>query len=168
MHRLLALVSMTGLMTMVAVSEAAAEPVPIVSTATFHYDARPLATWSTHRFVITNRGSAPATLQQRNLKNYLDYSIDPAHDTCFTTEPLAPGESCRFDVVFHPATQGVRDGSVTWVFESGPVTVTLVGVGSDALGAGQFGSITAGGRQVAAVVSTGLQRAAVRVPNVAL
>ena len=76
---------------------------------------------------VTNRGTVAVVLSSRSTNNPSEFAA--VNDTCFTLDPLEPGESCTSDARFAPVDEGPSTGSLTWNFtRQGTATAVSAGI----------------------------------------
>jgi hypothetical protein len=108
-----------------------AVPVLDVSPSVVEFSAQPVGTGSAPQVVIvSNTGNAPLTFGSIAITGEFAIVAAPggaAPAACPVT--LGAGESCRIDVVFHPAAFNGREGSLTIATDAGTFALRLFGTG---------------------------------------
>jgi hypothetical protein len=113
----------TGLSTAAAVLD--------VSPSVVDFTAQPVDTDSqAQQVIVTNSGNAPLSFGSIGISGEFRMVAAPEGATplsCPVT--LAPGASCRIDIVFHPTGFNLREGLLTLASDGGNVSVHLAGTG---------------------------------------
>jgi hypothetical protein len=113
-------------------------PLAQTSAASVTYNSQRLFTDSGQKTVtLKNTGGAPLVLQGVSIAptdtdNPVDFTINPATQTCVNDAILDPGQICRVDVVFSPQTAGTRSAVLRFSDNAAtsPQEVALAGTGT--------------------------------------
>jgi hypothetical protein len=116
-------------------------PLAQTSTTSVSYNSQRLFTNSgTKTVTLKNTGGAPLVFQgvsiaPNDTDNPVDFTVDPATQTCVNDAILNPGQTCRVDVVFSPQTAGARSAVLRFSnnASSSPQEVALAGTGTVAV-----------------------------------